>query len=377
MKVSHLITHKSTTRLVRGLLTCAALATFITANSQKPKTENVVLITFDGLRWQELFGGADSSLVGNKNYVKDPVGLRQQFWAATADERRRKLMPFFWSTIAREGQLYGNRWLNSPVNCSNKMWFSYPGYNEILTGAADDARIKSNNKFNNPNITVLEYAEQQPAFKGKVAAFGSWDVFPFIINEERSKIPVNAGFENSEGKLTEREAFLNELQQQIPSPWAGVRLDAFTHHYAKEYVKKAKPRLLFISYGETDDFSHDGKYDAYLRSALQTDQFIADLWKFFQAMPEYKGKTTFIITTDHGRGTEPVDNWRNHGIDVPGAGEIWLAILGPDTPPLGEMKNTAPLFQNQVAGTVAAWLKLDYAKSRADAGAAVESAMGK
>jgi hypothetical protein len=201
-------------------------------HSQNRRTENVFILTLDGLRWQELFTGADSTLIVNKSFVKDPVGLNTQFWADTPEARRKLLMPFFWETIAKQGQLYGNRNYGNYVNVSNTMWFSYPGYNEILCGYPDDARIRTNNKILNPNVTVLEYLNRDSRFKGKVAAFGSWDVFPFIINEERSGIPVNAGFEKSEGtEISTREKFLNELQDQVPSPWATVRLDAFTHHY--------------------------------------------------------------------------------------------------------------------------------------------------
>jgi hypothetical protein len=270
-------------------------------------------------------------------------------------------MPFFWTVIAKQGQLYGNRAYGNNVNCSNRMWFSYPGYNEILCGFADDARIKTNNKIDNPNVTVLEFLNGKAAFRGKVAAFGSWDVFPFIINEERSGIPVNAGFENASGqKLTEREVFLNELQGQLPSPWAGVRLDGFTHHYALEHLKKYQPKVVFVSYGETDDFAHDGKYDAYLRSARQTDAFIKDLWQWVQSQPAYKDKTTFLITTDHGRGTVPLDTWRSHGEEIAGADQIWMAVIGPDTPPAGEIRSTGQLYQNQVAKTAAHLLGQEY-----------------
>src|SRR5687768_14152405 len=125
--------------------------------AQKGKTENIFIITLDGFRWQELYSGADSTLVGYQEYVSDPDALKQTFWAPTPEERRKRLLPFIWSTIASQGQLYGNRKYNNKVNCSNKMWFSYPGYNEILSGAADDKRISSNDKINNPNVTVLEY----------------------------------------------------------------------------------------------------------------------------------------------------------------------------------------------------------------------------
>ena len=118
--------------------------------------------------------------------------------------RREKLLPFFWSVLATEGQLYGNRLEGSKVNVTNAHWFSYPGYNEILTGRADD-RIDSNDKRENPNVTVLEFLHRLPQFRNAVAAFSSWDVFPHIINERRSGIPVNAGFQPAaEDDLTER-----------------------------------------------------------------------------------------------------------------------------------------------------------------------------
>ena len=328
--------------------------------AQKTRTEHVFLITLDGLRWQEVFGGADSTLIGDKDYVENPDELKELFWSVGAEERRMRLMPFFWSVIAEKGQLYGNRWKGSKVNTTNQMWFSYPGYNEILSGFADDSRIDSNDKVPNPNETVLEYINKQQDFQGKVAAFGSWDVFPFIINEERSGIPVNAGFEKSADQpLTEKEVFLNKLQDEIPSPWGSVRLDAFTHHFAMEYVKKHRPRLLYIAYGETDDFAHDGEYDQYLKSAHQTDQFIKELWQYIQSTEGYKDKTTMIITTDHGRGTEPKDTWKSHGTEINDADQIWIAALGPDTEPLGD-NIKGQFYQNQIAATVARALGIEY-----------------
>lgn len=348
------------------------LFVFAASFGQKQKTENIFIITLDGFRWQELFGGADSALVENKKYVKDTLALKKSFWAPTADERRKILLPFFWSTIASQGQLYGNRNFGNNVNCSNKMWFSYPGYNEILSGAADDERINSNDKINNPNVTVLEHFNNTPALKGKVAAFGSWDVFPFIINEERSGIPVNGGYENVSGEsLTEREKLLNELQNSLPKLWGSVRLDGFTHYLALEYLKKNTPRVMFIGYGETDDFAHGGKYDEYLRSAKQTDAFIRELWQWAQSHPKYKGKTTFLITTDHGRGTEPLDTWRSHGSEYNGTDQIWFAVIGPDTPATGEVKEPGQYYQNQLAKTAASLLGVDLKNFKG--GNAVES----
>lgn len=121
---------------------------------------------------------------------------------------------------------------------------------------------------------------------------------------------------------------------------------------------------MYIAYGETDDFAHDGRYDQYLISAKRTDKYIGELWNWVQSHKKYKDKTTFIITTDHGRGTQPIATWRNHGDEIAGAGEIWLAVIGPDTPPVGEVKTPGQLYQNQVAETAAAFLGVNYEGNR-------------
>ncbi|MEM1319201.1 MAG: phosphoglyceromutase [Bacteroidota bacterium] len=346
-------------------------------SSSGPTVDNVVLITLDGLRWQELFGGAVDSLMQNKDLTKNPEAMMARFSAPTRAEARKKLMPWFWSEIATKGQIYGNRWEGNKMLCSNRFWFSYPGYNEILTGFSDP-EIDSNAKKYNKNKTVLEFLHNMPEFSGKVAVFGSWDVFPYIINDERSGIPVNAGFRKAEEEdLTYKEQFLNDMQDQISGPWFGVRLDAFTHNYMLEYMKKHHPRIVYISYGETDDFAHDGRYDHYLIAAHKTDQWIAALWDFLQSDPFYKDKTSIVITTDHGRGSSPMTEWKSHGTIYKGSNEIWAAALGPNVPALGEVKLQQQLLQNQIARTVARMLGYDYQGGKYEAGEVIETMIKK
>lgn len=340
--------------------------------AQERKTENIFIITLDGLRWEELFQGAVDSLMIDKEFVEDTSELRTLFYAKNSEERRKKLMPWFWSTLSQSGQIYGNRLYDNKVNLTNFFWFSYPGYNEILTGFSD-TRIRTNDKIWNPNITVLEWIHRTPSYNGSVAAFGSWDVFPYIINTQRSGIPVNAGFQSALGSnLSEKEHFLNQLQPTVPSPWSSVRLDAFTHHYCLEYVKRKHPKVVFISYGETDDFAHDGRYDHYLKSAYNTDQWIKELWEYVQSDHFYTGKTTFLITTDHGRGHHPKSDWKSHGKTFVGSNATWLAVIGPDTPPMGEMKTRGQWWQNQVAKTASAFLGLDYTHPEEEVGAVIK-----
>lgn len=355
---------------MKRILLLLALVTVYPLAAQQ-KTENVILITLDGLRWQELFSGAEQRLIC-KEFVSDSARTSKTFWNNDPVKRREMLMPFFWSVLAKEGQLYGNRTHGNFVNVKNNQWFSYPGYSEILCGFADNERIHSNDKLDNPNTNVLEFINQQPGYNGKVAAFSSWDVFPYIINAKRSGVPVNAGIVEKTNP-NEKEKWTNEVMHQVPNPLGDIRLDVFTFNYAFEHLKRERPRVLYIAFDETDDFAHAGKYDLYLHAAHYTDQFIKNLWNWCQQDSQYRGKTTLIITTDHGRGSEAKDAWRHHGSKVNHADEIWMAVIGPDTPALGEVKVKGQLYQNQVAQTMAALLKLSY-ESNQSVGPKVETA---
>lgn len=330
-------------------------------------TRNVIFVTTDGLRWQEVFRGADDALMNKENGgVTDVAGLRRDFWRETAEERREVLMPFLWSVVARQGQVYGNADKGSVARVTNGMNFSYPGYNELFTGSADP-RIDSNAKRPNPNRTVLEWLNDKPAYRGKVAAIGSWDVYPFILNRERSGLAINAGWEPLVVEPgNERVALLNQVQAQAPRMWDDCRDDALTFPLALEMLRALAPRVFYIGLGDTDEHAHGGRYDKYLRAAQIADANLKRLWDELQAHPQYRGTTTLIVTTDHGRG-DPPRGWRDHGAKVAGAESIWLAILGPDTPALGERTDVAPVTQSQVAATLAGLLGEDY---RADVPAA-------
>ena len=174
------------------------------------KIKNIFIITTDGFRWQELFTGADSTLINNPALVKDTTLIKTQYWDPSADVRKRKLLPFFWNTIAEKGQLFGNRLYENKVNVSNIYKISYPGYNEILTGYADN-RFIPNISVKNRNTNILEYLNEQEGYEGKVVAFTSWNVFPFILNEKRSGFPINSGYEMLNEKEDSGNTVINEV----------------------------------------------------------------------------------------------------------------------------------------------------------------------
>ena len=355
-------------RFPLALTAIVLLLTALPATAAKPPVvcENVLLIWLDGLRPQDLFTGADETLLNrDAGGVRDVQGTRDAFWRESPEERRQAMMPWFWKTIATEGVVFGDASAGSIVRVTNGHKFSYPGYNEILTGA-NDPRVDSNAKRPNENVTVLEWLHRKPGFDGRVAAFCSWDVFPYIINTERSGIPVNAGWQ----PLTEtldtpalREA--DAIAAEIPHYWDNVRYDYFTFQGAHAWLKEKQPRVLYVAFGETDDWAHSGRYDLYLDAARRTDEYIRQLWETAQSLPQYRGKTALVITTDHGRG-DTREEWKSHGSSIAGSEFMWIAVMGPGI--ASGPAEPGTVTQAQVAATVAKLLGYDYRAEFPEAG---------
>jgi len=332
-----------------------ALILLFAIGAQAQPSENIIIITTDGFRWQEVFKGMDSAIANNSKYNEgDSEYIFKKYWSNNEKERRQRLLPFLWTTMVNNGQVFGNRTLGCKVDNANPYWFSYPGYNEIMTGYPDTA-VNSNDYPPNPNTTVLEYLNKQPKFKGKVAAFGAWDAFDRILNQERSGIPVYSAYDPTGGKLpTANEKLINAMNKDSYRPFGEEEcLDVFTHYGAMEYLTTKKPKVLYIAYGETDEWAHSGKYKSYLDAAHQVDAWLKQLWDFVQKDPQYKNKTTLFITVDHGRGDVIKKEWTSHNDKIQDSHEIWFAVMGPNTPVRGELKIEMQLYQEQFAQTFA------------------------
>lgn len=341
------------------LLLCAFTLQLMAA---KPKDDGrrVVIVTIDGLRWQELFGGADAELINSKKYVPNLKTMREAFWRPTREERRQVVFPFTWSYISKQGVMIGDREQGSEMQVQNTMHFSYPGYNELLTGHPDDARVNSNGLKYNPNVNILELANQDERYRGSVLCFGSWEAFPYILNEKRSHLEVNSDYRHSQApNPTATDKLIDQMQDQTPHPWETECYDVFTFQYAMEAMRSRHPKVVFVGLGETDEYAHSGHYDKYLKSARVADDMIRELWEFCQTDEFYHGRTTFIITCDHGRGLS--DRWRDHGQGTPQSEQTWFMAFGADVPAKGLLKGNTFRTQ-QVAATIAHYLDIDIRK---------------
>lgn len=328
--------------------------------------ENVVVVTWDGFRWQELFGGAQQALLNKEaGGVPPEAGTAAAFWRDTPVARREQLLPFFWKVVARQGQVFGDPDQNAAAVVTNGKNFSYPGYNELFAGFGDD-RIDSNNKIPNPNLTVLEYLHRRPGFAGKVAAFATWDVTESILHPERSGIPVQSGWiPIREDNLTPGQQQVNTLVAELPRLWRGNCYDFLAWQAAREYLLKHRPRVLYLGLGETDEWAHARRYDLYLEAAQRSDRYVRELWELLQSLPKYRDRTALLMTTDHGRGGTGAD-WINHNNRTPGSEFMWIAVMGPGVPARGVRANVRTT-QSQVAATIAQLVGEDFLQGSSQA----------
>ncbi len=364
-------------RIIRlSFLLCFFLfPSFFAFGQKQHETKNLVVILIDGYRWEELFNGADFDLLTNKKFNEvDSTRRMKEFWDDNLKKRRQKLMPFTWNYIAKHGQLYGDRKKGNKVNVKNPYWYSYPGRAEVFGGFVSQ-RIKSNKAMNNPDPDVLNFINKQKEYKGKVAAFTCWLQAGQNLNRENSDLLINVPWEDIKGNhLTDAEVLANETQHYFPKVFGSIeRLDASVYALAKSYIQAKHPKVIYLDFGDTDEYAHAGKYFHYLLDIHNLDAMIENLWRMMQSDKFYKGKTTFLIVPDHGRGRG--ESWISHGSSVPHSDETWMMVMGPDTPGEGIMKGGKQIYQTQFAATMAQFLGLNYQPKGKTVGNAIESVM--
>ena len=96
--------------------------------------------------------------------------------------------------------------------------------------------------------------------------------------------------------LTPSEKLMNELYRTTTKLGNEDVYDSFLQVPLRDYLNFYQPSLLFVGYGETDNWAHSGRYDLVLESARGYDQFVQELWNLVQSIPEFRNETTFILT---------------------------------------------------------------------------------
>lgn len=267
--------------------------------------KNVILITVDGVRWQEFFHGTDPEL--------------------NLGRSRKVGFPRLTERLSRSGLVLGDRTAGSDMTVSNLTLNSLPAYQSLLTGLTQNCFSNNCARIQVPSVQerLLEGLKLQ---KDQVATFASWDKIGIAAEHELGKTTVSAGIARLQSPKQDSElSAINEMQFHDESS-GEVRTDEDTMEMAHWYLKNHEPRFLYVSLNDSDHYAHDGKYTSYMNQLEKYDEFLELVFKTLESKGEYGKSTLVLVTTDHGRGNGK--SWTDHGSGKPEAKFIWLAAVG-------------------------------------------------
>jgi hypothetical protein len=288
------------------------------------RTDNVILVTIDGVRWQDVFGGVDPAMAR---------------WSGLPDAEvvdAARLLPNLFA-LARRGAVSGAPGHGAPMMASGPNYVSLPGYLEIFSGSRE-VGCRTNRCAPTAMRTLFDRARDTIAVKDTdVAVIASWETIAGAAARTPGRIAMSAG---RHGGVT-REAvkadaelarLVDEAASADPAPGdADYRPDAYTAAIALRYLEVARPRVLAVNLGDTDEYAHAGDYASYVRALRRADGFLGELRESLDRMGEYGRRTTIVVTCDHGRSA----SFNDHGWDVPESGRVWMVMSGGAVPALG------------------------------------------
>jgi hypothetical protein len=269
----------------------------------------VVLITIDGARWQDVFGGSDEGRSGAPHV---PPEL---------------LMPRVYGLLADHGVAFGaDREGCGTVHTASGANVSLPGYQEIFTGRPSYCL---DNNCDGVSESVLD--EAACADVAGVASIGSWDVLDRAVSGGGAGVLVAVGrswpAEVSGASIgsTSLDGLVAAGLAADPYPGHdGYRPDVHTAAIALEYFRAAKPAFLHIGLGDTDELGHRDDYPGYLVALRNADALIGAIADEVAQLGELGAKTTILVTPDHGRNSD----FRDHGTLRVESGRTFLLAFG-------------------------------------------------
>jgi hypothetical protein len=317
-----------------------------------------VVVVLDGVRWQDVFLGVDDELAAS-------AGLNTRL----ADAR--PTMPRTLALARTHGALFGAPDTGSEMRASGPNYVSLPGYTEILGGHAP-TNCADNECPGTTRETFADAVRARSDVPHDVAVFSSWPDVVRAASRAPDRLVASGGRSvryNAELLLNDpaMASLLDEGSRVDPAPGAGdYRPDSFTAPLAARYFAVARPRFLFVSLGDTDEYAHAGDYAGYLAALRFDDDFIADLAAARDRMGARGKHTTIYVTADHGRAFD----FRDHGGAWPESSRSWLVVLG-ETGARGTVVGGSVRHLADIAPTLGAWLGIpEYAAT--DSGTPIE-----
>ncbi|MCU1282100.1 MAG: hypothetical protein JWM53_5646 [bacterium] len=322
------------------------------------RTRNVIIVTIDGVRWQEIFGGIDVPRARN-------AGM-----SACDVVDGGELTPNLHRQLAGGGVVIGAPGYGEMV-ASGPNFISLPGYEEIFTGRASSCTSNFCDHIAETTL-VDELRDQLELRPEQIAVITSWRTIERAAAFDDRSITLSAGRHGGVTRdrvrvTAQASRILDEAGDADAYPgWLDYRPDRYTAALALDYLVTRRPRFMFIGLGDTDEYAHRRNYHAYVSALRAADELVGQLMDALATLGEYGAETTVIVTTDHGRAA----NFANHGGDAPESRRVWLFAAGGAVPALGFADGSRTTRLADIAPTVRSWMGLT-ADTSASAGSPV------
>jgi Metalloenzyme superfamily len=334
----------------------------VTYEPPKPDDRAVVLVVVDGVRWQEVFEGADRALAAPRGFDVSKL---------TSPAR---LLPNLHHLIETRGVAFGAPRVGVPLAASGPNFVSLPGYMEIFSGRTHTS-CGDNRCPATPARTVVDDVREYTADAPEdVAVITSWGPIGRAAATEPGHVTMSTGRVRVENAASfDGDARLEAMvargakARSWPGADADYRPDAYTAPIALRYLETWRPRFLFLGLGDADEYAHRNDYRGYVGALRDFDATMGELAVTLDRMGDRGRHTTVIVTTDHGRARD----FRDHGGDWPESANVWLVAFGGEVGVRGIAPARAPHRLADVAPTVRVLLGLPQ-ESAADAGRAIE-----
>lgn len=303
---------------ITAFLTGILMVSFIAAPFNEPVfgenlTENVFLVVIDGLRSDEAFS-SDKVMHDFHPYI--PVMWSELRPSGTLCSEVYDLN--FTSTLAAHTQmLTGN-----PCNYPN-----YIGFGKYHRVRLDDPTIFEYFRHQTGAPTEMTYAVSG---KEHIVRLG-FSMNPVYRRKDGITI-IHPGDDSSDPVVW--ETLLAALDEQHPA-------------------------LVLVNFEDVDNNGHLGVWENYIQAIGYVDSLMGELWNRIESDPIYAGRTTLLITTDHGRHSNlpRCIGFMHHGGLCMGCRRTFLLALGPDTPPGATISE--PFDQQDICYTIGGLLNFD------------------
>jgi len=243
------------------------------------KTENIIIIVVDGVRYSETWGDSTHQYI-----------------------------PHF-STIIADYGVVNTEFYNNGVTRT------VPGFTAITTGVYQEINNSGQESPTYPSI--FQYLIKKDSISNESA----WTI------NSKDKLAVLGNCQESDWK----DKYIPISDCGINGIGSGYRHDTLTLASFFNVMSEYHPKLTLLGFREPDFSGHTNSWEDYLQEIKNTDEYIYRVWNYIQNDSFYAGTTTLFITNDHGRHLDGVgDGFQSHGDECEGCRHINFFAFGPD-----------------------------------------------